>query len=230
MKGKSQGSNQSSAPLGVTDFIATAYNTEAEWSLVAVKAPIDQVAAAFADFRKPKRWLRDVPRANAAEVDDVDSSLVSILQTKGNPWTVVVRELFDVTEFGMNEVMLIAKTLSSKLKTRAITFVAEDTSGAIAYDLFDGGKLLEHAEWEEGGSFFSFQSTLRKQPALDAVTQEFADEVFCREGIYLPACYPKSDGEKVWLCVEKVSAGAVERADLMDLGEQEAGGDEDDDA
>jgi hypothetical protein len=227
MKEKSQGGTAKSGPLGVTDFLSFVYDTQPEWTLLAVKAPIEQVAGAFADMRQADRWLHDVPRRDSADVDDVDSSLVVAVQVRGNPWTVIFREIFCVTEAGIEEVAQEAKELSAELKTKAITFVGEDTSGALAYDLFEGGKLLEHAEWEEGGPFHSFKSTFRKQPELDEVGQEFADEVFREQGIYLPACYPKSEDEEAWLCVDKVSAGAIERADLIGL--EQPGEDEDED-
>jgi len=213
---------QGPAKLGVKDFLTFVYDTEPEWALLAVKAPVEQVAGAFVRFRKAERWLRDVPRKSAAEGDDMGFPLIALLQLKDNPWAVVLRDVCDLTDEGMHGVAQDAKALSSKLKTRAITFVGEDTSGAVDYAIFDGGKMLEHAQWESGGPFFLFKSTLRKRPALvESVDDEFADAVFREQGVYLPACYPQSKGKSAWLCVEKVSAASIERADLVDLGGEE---------
>jgi hypothetical protein len=110
-----------------------------------------------------------------------------------------------------------AKELSSRLKTRAITFFAEDTSGAMGYEIFENGKSLESAEWESGGDFSRFKSTLREEPPLEVVEDDFADELFRTQGIYLPACYPKSKGQKQWLAVESASLNTIERADLIQL-------------
>jgi len=60
-------------------------------------------------------------------------------------------------------------------------FIGEDTSGAIAYEIFEGGKSLEKAEWESGGEFSTFESTLREEPELESVDDKFADEV--RSGV-----------------------------------------------
>src|SRR6266545_3607019 len=145
---------QGPAKLGVKDFLTFVYDTEPEWALLAVKAPVEQVAGAFVRFRKAERWLRDVPRKSAAEGDDMGFPLIALLQLKDNPWAVVLRDVCDLTDEGMHGVAQDAKALSSKLKTRAITFVGEDTSGAVDYAIFDGGKMLEHAQWESGGPFF----------------------------------------------------------------------------
>ncbi len=218
---------QPPAKLGVKDFLKFVYDTQPEWALLAVKAPIEPVADAFAALNS-ERWLRDVPRKPAAQGDDMGSGLVVAAQIKDNPWTVILREVCYVSEEGMGAVVEEAKVLSSSLKTRAITFVGEDTSGAMEYQLFEGGKLLERAQWESGGPFYVFKSTLRKRPALEEVDDDFADEVFRAQGIYLPACYPQSEDEQAWVCVEKVSATMIERADIIELGEGEEETEEED--
>jgi hypothetical protein len=209
---------ESESKLGAKDFLDFVYDTQPEWALFAVRAPLEEVAETFADLRKAERWLRDVPCKPAANGDDMGFPLAVCAQLKENPWTVVLCEICCVTEEGMEAVAREAKALSTKLNTRAVTFVGEDTSGAVEYNIFENGKTLEHAQWESGGEFYSFESTLRKQPSLESVDDEFADEVFRGQGVYLPACYPQSKGESAWLSVEKVSAAAIERADLIDLG------------
>jgi hypothetical protein len=220
-------SSKGPRPLGIADFMNFVNDTEPEWTLLAVKAPIEQAAGAFADLRKTDRWLHDVPRRDSKEDDDLDTSLAMALQLRDSPWTVIIRDLFDYTEPGHKGIAQDARTLSAKFKTRAIAFSGEDTAGVLAYDLFDGGQLLERAEWEEGGEFFVFRSTLRKQPTINEVGQEFADEVFREQGIYVPACYAKSEEEDAWICVEKVSADSIERADLIGLEQPEEDEDED---
>ncbi len=214
--------------LGVTDFLEFMYDGEPEWALFAVKAPIEQVSSTFADFREADNRHTDVPhKAPDGEYDDI-AGLVSIVQVKGNPWTVVYRSLLYVDEELLEEVAQDAKELSRRLKTRAISFVSEDASGAMGYELFEDGSQVERAVWEVGGEFSEFESKLRKQPDLEEVGDEFVDEVFRREGIYLPYCYPKAEADDAWIAVEKVSADAVERADLIDLGGEGMEEDEED--
>jgi hypothetical protein len=223
MKEKSK--HEDLSHLGVADFLKFMYDGHPDWSLLAIKAPIEEVSEEFADFRGADTLLRDVPRKPAEAYEDV-ASLVSVVQVKGNPWVVVFRSLLYVDARQLEGIVEEAKELSGRLSTRAIAFVGEDTSGALSYDLFEQGKVLESAEWEVGGEFSRFKSSLRKRPAQETVGDEFADGVFREQGIYLPCCYPKSEGGEAWLAVEKISDGVIERADLIELGK---GDDTDDD-
>ncbi|MDB6124718.1 MAG: hypothetical protein JWQ71_3711 [Pedosphaera sp.] len=213
-------SDSNDAHIGITHFLEFMYDGEPEWSLFAVKAPIEEVSAAFAEFRNAESSFTDVPRVAAGSDDDLEQ-FVAVVQIKNNPWTVVFRSLLWVDESHLEDVPQEARELSARLKTKAVTFFAEDTSGAMSYEIFENGKSLESAEWESGGEFFSFKSTLRKKPDLEEVGDEFADEVFREQGIYLPSCYPMSDGEKHWLAVDEVSASAIVRADLIELSDQD---------
>ena len=203
--------------LGADHFLKFIYDGEAEWSLLAVRAPLKRVADAFMKLSQAKKRERDVPLKTAAGAGAEVAPLVALVQPWDNPWTVIFRSLFHVDEAALNGVVAAARLLSRQLKTKAIAFVAEDKSGALGYDLFEKGKLLERAVWEEGADFTVFESTTRKQPDLDAVDSKFTDEVFRQLGIYLPACYPVTKGKRSWLAVQQASASAVERADLIAL-------------
>ena len=220
MKEKSK--NQDSERLGVTDFLKFMHDGQPEWSLLAVKAPIEEVSEEFADFHGANTIAKDVPRKPGAEYDDVET-LVAVVQVKGNPWTIIFRSLLYVDDSHLEAVAEDAKELSARLGTRAVTFIGEDTSGANAFKLFEKGKLLEDVEWENGGDFFRFKSSLRKRPPLESVDDEFVDGIFRELGVYLPACYPMSERGDSWLAVEKDSLEVVERADLIELpqGEEE---------
>jgi hypothetical protein len=212
--------------VGVTDFLKFMFDGQPEWSLVVVKASLDEVSEELVDFRGATTFNRDVPKKAAGEYDDV-AQLVAVVQVKQSPWTIIYRSLLYVDEGLLEAVTEEAKELSARLNTRAICFVGEDTAGANRYELFEKGKLLELAEWESGGEFFRFKSTLRKRPDLEEVTDEFVDEFFRQEGIYLPACYPMSDGENSWLGYEKSAADIIDRADLIELEEADDEDDED---
>lgn len=211
---------------GVTDFLKFMYDGQPEWSLVAVKAPLDEVSEELVDFRGASTFTRDVPKRSAGEYDDV-APLIAVVQVKQSPWTIIYRSLLFVNEGLIEAATEEAKELSARLNTRAISFIGEDTASANRYELFEKGKLLELAEWEVDGEFFRFKSTLRKRPDLEEVTDEFVDEFFRQEGIFLPACYPMTDGENSWLAHEKSAADLIERADLIEL--EQADEDEDED-
>jgi hypothetical protein len=142
--------------------------------------------------------------------------VVVVVQVRNSPWAVVYRSILYLDEAHLEAVAEEAKEFSARLNTRAIKFIGEDTSGANSYQLFEKGKSIEEAEWEAGGEFFKFKSTLRKRPELDKVTDEFIDAIFREEGIYIPACYPMEQEEEFSLAVEKSSADSIEKADIIE--------------
>jgi len=202
---------------GTTHFLKFMYDGQPEWSLIAVKAPIDDVSTTFAQLSKAKRRAINVPVKPAGGDGDELSAAVAVVQVKNNPWTIIFRSLLTVDSDEIENVPKEAKELSVRLKSRAITFIGEDTSGAMGYEIYEDGKLMEKAEWEGGGEFFTFKSKLRKKPELEEVGDDYLDAVFSGAGIYLPACYPKIEDGKSWLAVEIISADTIHRADLIEL-------------
>lgn len=213
--GSTKATSQSVGPaLGVKDF--TRMDVHPEWSVFAVKAPGDAVAKALAEFRKPVRLDRRVPLKPAKKFEQI-ARLTAVVVVKANPWTVVLRSVGDVSSQELEGVPEEAKTISAKLKARAATLLFEDTSHAMGYALYERGRLLEEAEWERGGEMSSFTSTLRQQPKRKRFGEDFADQLFRSEGIYIPACYPRMEGGRVWLSVQKPSVGLIDRADLLEF-------------
>jgi hypothetical protein len=200
--------------LGIKDFTALMYRGHPEWSLIAVQASVDRVAADFSRLTKASRCEKQVllkPSRRGEQVAPV-SVATGIC---GNPWTIIFRSLFDVSTEELDSVPNEAKDLSSKLKTKAIYFIFEDTAGAMGYGLYEKGRMLEEADWEVGSALSRFKSTLRDNPGLEHATDDFADETFRWLGIYVPACYPRIEGKRMWLAVDKVSKNTIERADLV---------------
>jgi hypothetical protein len=217
---------KSSSRLGVADFLKFMYDGQPEWSLLAVKAPIDEVTDEFADLHGAETVLRDAPRKPTTEKFDDVADQIAIVQVKDSAWTILFRSLLYVDEEHLESINEEAKELSARLNTKAISFIGEDTSGSQAYKFFEKGKLLEEAEWEVGGELYTFKSKLRKKPAIEDVGDEFADGFFTEQEIYLPCCYPKYEDGQSWLAIEKNSIDIIERADLVELG---AADDEDED-
>ena len=212
----STGPREKKPPAGVKHFLKLMYDGEPEWSLLAVQAPLDKVTEAFAQCYPAAKMLHGVEIKKTCAGDELAHS-VAILQIKDNPWTVIQLSLLYVNEKSLSGAVDNVRILSEKLKTKAISFVAEDKSGTLAYMLFDGGKLVEQAQWTDGGSFSIFESTRRKQPKLDEVTDNFVDKVFKDLGIYLPACYPRGAGKKACICSEKKSLDFLATANILEL-------------
>jgi len=224
-KMKTESDSKGSSHLGVADFLKFMNEGQPEWAIVAVKASAEEVADELSDVHGAKNIFKSVQIKTSAEYDEVEQ-LVAVVQVKDNPWTIIFRSLLYVDEAAIESAAEDAKELSGRLNTRCISFIGEDTSGANAYKLFEKGKLLEDVEWESGGEFFRFKSSLRKRPALETVEDSFVEEIFRGEGIYVPSCYPRAEKGEPWLAVAKVSEGLVERADLIEFSADE---DEDDD-
>src|SRR5882762_3985147 len=94
---KAEPKNKESDHLGVTDFLKFMHDGQPEWSLVAVKAPAEEVAEELADFRGAKNVFKSVEIKGGAPYEDVEQ-LVAVVQVKDNPWTIVFRSLLYVDE------------------------------------------------------------------------------------------------------------------------------------
>ena len=214
--------------MGVADFLKFMYDGQPEWSLLAVKAPIDEVSDEFSDLHGADSVLRDAPRKATTEKYDEVANQTAIVQVKNNSWTVIFRSLLYVDEAHIEAANEEARELSARLNTKAVSFIGEDTSGSQAYKLFEKGKLLEEAEWELGGELYTFKSKLRKKPVIEAVGDEFAEAFFAEQEVYLPCCYPKSEDGQSWLAVEKASLDFIERVDLIEFAEADEEEEEED--
>lgn len=177
---------------GAGDFLDFIADGEPEWSLLAVKAPIDDVSDAFATFAKIAQPDRQVPLEPADDEEGVVAPRIAVVQVRDNPWVVIFRTLFHVDKAAINQVREAAAALSELLKTQALAFAGADPSEEIAFDLFERGKPGEHTD------------------DIDRARQ-----VLLESGVYLPACYPQSKGNRSWLAVAKKSAKKVGRADLF---------------
>jgi hypothetical protein len=158
--------------------------------------------------------LRDVPVRAAREGYHV-TPLVAAVQLKGHPWTVAIYELFNLSDEPYVSALKDAHSLSERLDTLALVFSAEDTSFACGYHLYEGGELIEVAQWSPDTALFG--SARRPPPAcVDRVADclDLSREV----RLYFPPCYGRVDRDDDCLAVDGVLApDRIERADLIDL-------------
>jgi len=194
--------------FGVQDFRSWYYSSQPEWSVAMVRAPLAEVAHTYAGIVKSSRWETDIAGKQVRSA----KRGVFLLQLKDSAWTIILRSLGWLDEEGITDIEHEARELSSHLKTRTYTYLADDTSGAEAYQLYESGQLLEKACHCDG---FTFESRLRKQPKFNSTL--FPDPVFADEEVYLPACYPEDDGLAAKLVVEGLKPGDVARADYIVL-------------
>ena len=201
---------------GVIDFLSMIYNGHPEYSLFAVKAPIDEVVQAWMELReglskrdrcdyqtmkykeyrvknRQMQWEKNIllkfvkpfRELNEQEQDEYYKQEreelkpgYPFIQVKTNGWVVVICSL---GRLGEEEVPKAAKKLSAKLKTKAITLIEEDTSGAIGYDLFENGELSE--KFQQAPDFdFTFESKIRAKPDIKFDYDDEDDELLVDAG------------------------------------------------
>jgi ankyrin repeat protein len=208
---------QTGPPLGIRDLLALANFTEPEFAVVAVEGPIGRVAKAFADLRRVRRWARNVPLQAAGRVPRGKAPSVPVVKLKHNAWTVIYRSLFRLGQQDRELAVDDARELSARLKTKAIALIREQNGESIGYELFVKGKSYEQGQWTEDGSVCRFNSRRSCKPEKDELGEDFIDRIVRRQGIYLPACYPQRRKKALWLCVNKTSARAIQRADVVVL-------------
>ncbi|MBD2185287.1 hypothetical protein H6S82_03855 [Planktothrix sp. FACHB-1355] len=188
--------------LGVLDFIKMIYNGHPEYSLIAVKASIDDTVQAFIEFREGQqvkerrdyktfrmkerkivhrsiRWEQNIPiRRGKERYDDDDGGEeivwgILFLQVYGSEWTVILRSLCWLRD-EIDDVPKEAKSLSTNLQTKAITLMEGETTGYIGYELLKNGELLEKFEHDGDDEDFYFESKLREKP--DIHLNRYSDE------------------------------------------------------
>ena len=109
------------------------FTTDYNNSVILIRASIDAVAYALAE--RTERWERDVLGREIV----LGGESAFVFRLRGHAWTELIVErlkpslLVDPGEQG----------LSRRLATPVIGYSVSDTSGAIGYDLYDNGELLE---------------------------------------------------------------------------------------
>jgi hypothetical protein len=185
------------APIvGAQEFRRSVYTTVPEWSVWAVEAPIDAVAAALVELTGGEVWSKDIldkPRAaNGADV----GKMIPIVSVKGGSWVVGYRTVgfFMSKEADMANEQ--AAKLSRRLKTRAVAYHREDISGWTDYELFESGR----SAGESGG---------------DDVPDDFPDQAFQELGLVVPACVWAEHKGKIELSVSALSKKVLDRAYMI---------------
>ncbi len=191
--------------LGIVDFVKMIHDGHPEYSLLAVKASIDDVVQALIDLREglTKRdkhdwrtmkykeyriqsrqvgWEKNItlkPCPDSDEEEYPDGEMlepgIPILQVRGTEWTVVIRSLSWLDMDEIEDVPNEAKALSARFQTKAITLMEEDTSVSIGYDLFENGESVERFEAADD---VHFKSKLREAPENLPKSDEDEDEEY----------------------------------------------------
>jgi len=173
-----------------SDFLKLVNTGEAEWALLAVKAPFDAVSDAYLKFTKSKSRQENVPIRPAADAEEIPL-LAAVVKVKDSPWTIILYTIFWIRLPDAKHVDEAAKELSKSLQTRALAWIGREETDNGRCVLFEDGKKI---------------ATANNARAITLLT---------REDVRVPAYYPTRKGDESWLAVEKSSLSKVERADLI---------------
>jgi len=174
-----------------SDFLELVNTGEAEWAMLAVKAPFEAVSDAYFNFSKSKSRRQDVPR-RAAQNDEEIPHVAAVVKVRQSPWTIVLSTIFYIRAADLEHVTAAAREISNSLNTRAVAYAGTEESDYGECELFESGKSIAKASGKK---------------AIALLTEE---------NIVIPACYPAQDKGNMWLAVEKSSTDRVERADLIE--------------
>lgn len=209
------GAAQTARRSGLGDFLAC--QSESGFALMAVAASASMVTASLADAWGPERVLEDAEVRAAATADGSGPArLVTVVQLRDEPWTVVFKALADV---GLEHVLALsdrAADLSKLLEAEALVFSAETLDGEAGYELWQSGERVERALWTVGEEIHRFESRLRERPD-GRPDLDLPEDLFADRGIHVPACRPFDRDGDTWLEVARPDVADVARADLLDL-------------
>jgi hypothetical protein len=206
---------QGDARSGLADFLGC--QSQGGFALMAVAASAPMVTACLTDAWGPERVLEDAEVRAAATADGSGPArLITVVQLREVPWTVVFKALSDV---GFEHVLALsdrAADLSRSLDVEAIVFSAETLDGDAGYELWQHGERVERALWTVGQGIHRFESRLRDEPP-GPPDLDLPDQLFTERGIHVPACRPFDREDGSWLEVARPDVADVARVDLLDL-------------
>lgn len=185
--------------------------TDTDNAVVFVQAEVAAVSLALAKLLRAKSRDEDVANREI----ELSRDCCFVTRLAGQTWTMVIHNQIRVDYASQ------ARELSKRLDTLALSYQVSDTAGAIGYELYEQGQLLE--KFEDSDLGMEFRSALRDDEPTDPY--EFADQVFREQGILDPATsfahvvgYVASQpGDKVTIRVPKKGPVLIERIDFLKL-------------
>lgn len=189
---------RSTAVRPVSDFISFILDWgHPEWVVLAVESPIENVTPLYASLCGAKRSWLSVPVRPPKRKHSM-ALLIPLVQAKECKWTVIYRLMcYPIGSQDIEQGTKSVQELSAKLKTRALAFFGEDTSGAMEFTLYRNGEKTGTTSWES-----------QNDPA---------DEAFGKLGLSVPACYPGQAGKTQWVSAGVLWAEKIRRADIVDI-------------
>ena len=142
-------------------------------------APLDEAATAFTKAFGSKSWHKDVLEK---PVPLTEQAYVAY-QFKGHPWTIF--DHITLTRQKQLPRAQAAKTLSTRLKGKALYFAISDTGGHYEYTLFDRGNLVQR--YCDSTGAFEFESADKDVETPDpGDLEEHFNEFLTEQDILVP--------------------------------------------
>jgi len=191
------------APLGASEFLAFIEDWgHPEWVVLAAEAPVDQVSRLLASAHWSKQVFHHVPIRPARKRDKEIAPLVAVAQCAGSPWTVAYLVLsLPISTPDLTSAQEDARMLSSKLKTRALAFLAR----TLRVRWPTGSTGTDRTSTRRSGTRHRRVQPTKPLPGWSSIC---------------PPCYPCAERRAAWLAVTDSSALRVESADLIKFGER----------
>ena len=166
--------------LGAIDF----FNQDMdEYTLIAVKAPLEETIQAFINISKNRKTRQRINYSSmrredrpvtklsirrcenilvkeSSEEEEEVSYSIPFIAVKNSEWTVILRSYGAEIDDAPDE----AKDLSAELATKTLMLMEEDTSAALRYEWFENGDRLEY--FEQADDELYFESKLREKPDI----------------------------------------------------------------
>ncbi len=181
---------------GASDFISFVHECgHTEWTVLAVEKPLQAAVNAFGKICKISDRIKNARISAARKGFQGMADWIPVVELADSGWSVFFLAICLPVENGFDETIAFARQLSKTLKTRAVTFLGEDTSFAMQCELFKNGASIESRSWDDQSSE--------------------ADSFMNELSLYLPACYAEQRGNEVQLKVLQCSVGKIKSAELI---------------
>ena len=200
---------------GCQDFLRFMWSDQPEWCVVAVEAPIDKVGWNLAAHREAPLWEPDI----AGKKIPPCKSALFLVKLRQQHWTIVVRSMFVVAKADLVAAREDALLLAQRLQCRTALFTRSEEFPLMRLMTYRSGEIEEEVAWDLEGNVKEFRSRLRKAGPLADDGRELG-EILCKDlELFLPVCYPESDGYQLRLVAVGLGVEDIERADCVVLDE-----------
>lgn len=195
------------------------------WSLLAVRAPIQEVTETYAETRGAVRRAEDMVDQDMR----VAAEWSHVVQLRGDVWTIVYRDLRQWFWGDRYRTGVTGMDLSTFLSTRTVVATYDAASynddAKYTFEVYEDGRCVEEIRWLKDGELLfhrcadggkgASEAVSREAVSQETVSQEDLHRFFQQQGVFLPPAKLDVDGVQVRLELHGVDRSDVERVDFL---------------